>query len=166
MSSTKIYPFNTLQLRLANQLIMYDGVGRKTDALAIQVGCSPSEVSFELLKLRERGYVSSLYDGSAYVTWYSSPGLVDALRRYTLSKLQQCTEDTAPKQPVQAKVVNYLVKGPVGYRMETYARESDALREAKRRAEAAPKEKVAVYVLHKTVLKQPEQRIPGELIVE
>lgn len=168
MSSTKIYVFNTLQLRLVNQLIASGGAGRTTYVMAVQVGCSPSVVAFELLKLRELGYVSTVRgsDDTDYVTWYSSPGLVDALQRYTSSKLQQYTENTAPKQPMQAKVVHYLVKGPVGYRMETYARESDAMHEAKRRAEAAPKEKVEVYVLHKTLIQKPEQRIPGELIVE
>ena len=160
MSSTKIYPFNSLQLRLANQLITRGNAGRKTDVLAVQVGISPSEVAFELLKLRELGYVSTVNDGSAYVTWYSSPGLVDALQRYTASKVHYPPENATPKREC------YLVRGPVGYRMDTYAKESDAMQEAKRRAETAPKEKVEVYVLHKTVLKQPEQVIPGELIVE
>lgn len=161
MSSTKIYPFNSLQLRLANSLIVHGAQGRKTDTLAVQVRCSPSEVAFELLKLRELGYVSTVNDGSAYVTWYSSPGLVDALKRYTDSKVR-CGEasNATPKREC------YLVRGPVGYRMDTYAKESDAMQEAKRRAEAAPKEMVEVYALHKTVLKQPEQVIPGELIVE
>lgn len=163
MTSSKIYPFNTLQLRLVNQLITYGNAGRKTDALAVQVGVSPSEVAFELLKLRELGYVSTVNDGSAYVTWYSSPGLVDALKRYTDSKVQ-CGEG----EPVNGtpKRECYLVRGPVGYRMDTYAKESDAMHEAKRRAEATPREMVEVYALHKTVLKQPEQRIPGELVIK
>lgn len=162
MSSTKIYPFNSLQLRLANQLITRGNAGRKTDVLAVQVGISPSEVAFELLKLRELGYVSTVNDGSAYVTWYSSPGLVDAVNRYAASKV----EETPPKQP--EKPVRYMVQGPKnsGYASTTYAKESDAMREATRRAEDMPGHKVEVHILHKTVVKKPEQVIPGELIVE
>lgn len=160
MSSTKIYPFNSLQLRLVNSLITRGNAGRKTDALAVQVGVSPSEVAFELLKLRELGYVSTVNDGSAYVTWYSSPGLVDALNKYIASKTEPCN-GVAP-----TKHTKYLVKGPVGYRMEAYAKESNAMDAAKRLAEDNPTVLVEVYVLHKSLVQKPEQRIPGELIVE
>lgn len=164
MSSTKIYPFNSLQLRLVNQLVLRSVAGRKTDELAHTCGCSPSEVAFELLKLRELGYVSTVKnEGSDYVTWYSSPGLVDALRRYTISKLQQCTEDNTP-----IKTPTYRVFGPEAsrYMPKTYATESAALKEATLRAKNAPGQSVQVYVLHKTLIQKPEQVIPGELIVE
>lgn len=159
MSSTKIYPFNTLQLRLVNQLITRGNAGRKTDVLAVQVGSSPSEVAFELLKLRELGYVSTVNDGSAYVTWYSSPGLVDAVNRYAASKV----EDTPPKVE---KPVRYIVQGTAMYSPSTYACERDALREATRRAECTPGKEVQILIVHKTVLQQPEQRIPGELVIK
>lgn len=160
MSSTKIYPFNTLQLRLAHQLITRGSAGRKTDALAVQVGISPSEVAFELLKLREHGYVSTVNDGSSYVTWYSSPGLLDALKRFTDSKAVEC------ETPVSTHPTQYLVQGTGMYSPSTYACERDALREATRRAEHAPGTEVRILIVHKTVLKQPEQRIPGELVIK
>ena len=165
MSSTKIYPFNSLQLRLVNSLITRGNAGRKTDALAVQVGVSPSEVAFELLKLRELGYVSTVNDGSAYVTWYSSPGLVDALHKYTASKIEPYN-GVAGCAPTKAPV--YMVQGPknTGYASTSYANESDAMREAQRRAEVNPGKKVEVFLLHKTLVQKPEQRIPGELIVE
>jgi hypothetical protein len=162
MSSTKIYPFNSLQLRLVNSLITRGNAGRKTDALAVQVGVSPSEVAFELLKLRELGYVSTVNDGSAYVTWYSSPGLVDALKRYTDSKIVTAECVT----PVHQHPTQYQVHGPENYVTSTYACERDALREATRRAERTPGKEVRILVVHKTVVFTPEQRIPGELIIK
>ena len=163
MSSSKIYPFNTLQLRLVNQLIVCGNAGRKTDVLAVQVGCSPSEVAFELLKLRELGYVSTVNDGSAYVTWYSSPGLVDAVNRYVASKVEG--KGTPPKVE---KPMCYRVFGPEGnaYMPCKYTKEVDALREATVRAKNSPGKRVEVYALHKTIVQKPEQVIPGELIVE
>ncbi|WP_257542522.1 hypothetical protein [Sphingobium sp. CFD-1] len=163
MSSSKIYPFNTLQLRLVNQLIVRGNAGRKTDALAVQVGVPPSDVSFELLKLRELGYVSTVNDGSAYVTWYSSPGLVDALNRYTASKVQ-CGESVN----TTSKRVAYKVFGPEGsrYMPRTYANEADAMREAAARAKNEPGRSIEIYTLYKTLVQKPEQVIPGELIVE
>lgn len=161
MSSSKIYPFNTLQLRLVNLLIVRGKAGRKTDVLAGQVGCSPSEVAFELLKLRELGYVSTVNDGSSYVTWYSSPGLIDAVNRYTASKA-----GGGGAAPVSTHPTQYLVQGTGIYSPITYACERDALREATRRAECNPGTEVRILIVHKTVLKQPEQRIPGELVIK